>query len=108
MIFQNFESKSDVEAQRRSEDESCTPDEPEVSVVIPCLNEADTLATCIEKAMRAFRTHNIRGEVIIADNGSTDGSQEIALQMGARLVHVQAKGYGNALMGGISQAKGLS
>ena len=78
---------------------------PEVSVVIPCLNEADTLATCIEKATRSFRSHNICGEIIVADNGSTDGSQEIALQMGARLVHVQAKGYGNALMGGISQAK---
>ena len=50
-------------------------------MVIPCLNEADTLATCIEKAIRAFRSHNIRGEIIVADNGSTDGSQEIALQM---------------------------
>jgi len=89
-----------------SEGEIYTPDvAPEVSVVIPCLNEADTLATCIEKATRAFRGHNICGEVIVADNGSTDGSQEIALQMGARLVHVHAKGYGNALMGGISQAK---
>ncbi len=106
MVSQNYKSAADAEAQRRSEAESYTPDAaPEVSVVIPCLNEADTLATCIEKAMRAFRNHNIRGEIIIADNGSTDGSQEIALQMGARLVHVQAKGYGNALMGGISQVK---
>lgn len=78
---------------------------PEVSVVIPCLNEADTLAVCIDKAMRAFRRHGIRGEVIVADNGSTDGSQEIAVRLGARLVPVQAKGYGNALMGGISQAQ---
>lgn len=74
-------------------------------MVIPCLNEADTLAVCIDKAMRAFRRHGIRGEVIVADNGSTDGSQEIAERLGARLVPVQAKGYGNALMGGISQAQ---
>lgn len=79
---------------------------PEVSVVIPCLNEADTLATCIKKAQGAFDSHNIHGEIIIADNGSTDGSQDIALKMGARLIHVQAKGYGNALMGGIAQARG--
>ena len=78
----------------------------EVSVVMPCLNEADTLATCIEKAQRAFRDHHINGEIVIADNGSTDGSQEIARGLGARVVDVQAKGYGNALMGGISAARG--
>lgn len=87
-------------------EESSSPSSPEVSVVIPCLNEAETLATCVEKAKRAFREHNIDGEIIIADNGSNDGSQEIALKMGARLVHVEEKGYGNALMGGISQAEG--
>ena len=54
-----------------------TPAPPEVSVVIPCLNEADTLAICIEKARRALREHDIAGEVIVADNGSTDGSIEI-------------------------------
>ena len=106
IISKHYESTANGEAQRRSEGESYTPDAaPEVSVVIPCLNEADTLAICIEKAARAFRSHNIRGEIIVADNGSTDGSQEIALQKGARLVHVQVKGYGSALMGGISQAK---
>ena len=78
----------------------------ELSVVMPCLNEADTLATCIEKAQRAMREHNINGEVVIADNGSTDGSQAIATSMGARVVDVAAKGYGNALMGGISSARG--
>jgi len=82
-----------------------TANAPEVSVVMPCLNEADTLAICIEKAQKAFRNHAIRGEIIVADNGSTDGSPEIARQMGARLVQVEPKGYGNALMGGISQAK---
>src|SRR5688572_22409304 len=78
----------------------------ELSIVMPCLNEADTLATCIEKAQRSLSENNINGEVIIADNGSTDGSQEIAQRLGARLVPVSAKGYGNALMGGIAAARG--
>jgi glycosyltransferase involved in cell wall biosynthesis len=79
---------------------------PEVSVVMPCLNEAETLAICIRKAKRGLREEGIDGEVIVADNGSTDGSQTIALQEGARLVQVTARGYGNALMGGISAARG--
>jgi glycosyltransferase involved in cell wall biosynthesis len=78
----------------------------EVSIVMPCLNEAETLATCIEKAQQALRQHGIPGEVIVADNGSTDGSQFIADGKGARVVHVEAKGYGNALMGGIAAARG--
>jgi len=78
----------------------------ELSIVMPCLNEADTLATCIEKAQRSMSEHNIKGEVVIADNGSTDGSQAIASSMGARVIDVKAKGYGNALMGGISAARG--
>lgn len=78
----------------------------EVSIVMPCLNEADTLATCIEKAQRALREADIDGEVVIADNGSTDGSIEIARGMGARVVPVSAKGYGSALMGGIAGARG--
>ncbi|HXG02054.1 MAG TPA: glycosyltransferase family 2 protein [Candidatus Binatia bacterium] len=80
--------------------------EPEVSVVMPCLNEADTLATCITKAQRALREAGIAGEVIVADNGSTDGSPAIARRLGARVVHVEARGYGNALMGGIRAARG--
>jgi glycosyltransferase involved in cell wall biosynthesis len=78
----------------------------EVSVVMPCLNEADTLETCIRKAQRAMQEHGISGEVIVADNGSNDGSQAIAIQTGARLVNVPLKGYGNALMGGIAAARG--
>jgi len=78
----------------------------EVSIVMPCLNEAETLATCIEKAQQALRQHGILGEVIVADNGSTDESQIIADRKGARVVHVEAKGYGNALMGGIAAARG--
>ena len=80
--------------------------EIEVSVVIPCLNEANSLAACITKAQTAFREHNIAGEVVVADNGSTDGSVEIAEGLGARVVRVQTKGYGNALAGGIATARG--
>ena len=78
----------------------------EVTVVMPCLNVADTLRICIEKAQRALSANNVAGEVIIADNGSTDGSQGIAAVMGARVVNVSNRGYGNALMGGIAAARG--
>ena len=78
----------------------------ELSIVMPCLNEADTLATCIGKAERALRERGIAGEVIVADNGSTDGSCEIAERLGARLVRVAERGYGSALMGGIAAARG--
>lgn len=79
---------------------------PEVSVVMPCLNEADTVATCVEKAVRALREAGIRGEVLVADNGSTDGSQQLATEAGARVVPVADRGYGAALMGGIAAARG--
>jgi glycosyltransferase involved in cell wall biosynthesis len=81
-------------------------DNIELSIVIPCLNEADTLAICIDKAQTALRENKISGEVLIADNGSDDGSQEIATSRGARVVDVPQKGYGHALMGGINAAKG--
>jgi len=80
--------------------------DPELSIVMPCLNEAETLGTCIEKCQRILREYGIGGEIIVADNGSVDGSQAIALRMGARVVPVPAKGYGNALMGGIAAARG--
>jgi len=73
---------------------------------MPCLNEAETLGTCILKAQKAFNEANVVGEVIIADNGSTDGSVEIANRLGAKVVHVQERGYGNALAGGIAAASG--
>jgi glycosyltransferase involved in cell wall biosynthesis len=79
----------------------------ELSIVMPCLNEAETLEICIQKALRSLRELDIAGEVIIADNGSTDGSQDIATRMGARVVAVAAKGYGSALMGGIIAARGV-
>lgn len=78
----------------------------ELSIIMPCLNEAETLAICIEKAQWYLKEYQIKGEVLIADNGSTDGSQEIAIKMGAMLVNVKEKGYGSAIMGGILGAKG--
>jgi hypothetical protein len=78
----------------------------EVSVVMPCLNEAETLETCIKKAQQAFNHLKISGEVVIADNGSTDGSRDIAYRTGARLVEVTQRGYGAALIGGVTEAHG--
>ncbi len=82
------------------------PSKIEFSIVMPCLNEAETLETCVRKALRALAENQICGEVIVADNGSTDGCQAIAARLGARVVPVSAKGYGNALMGGIAAAHG--
>ncbi|MGC1687260.1 MAG: glycosyltransferase family 2 protein, partial [Candidatus Acidiferrales bacterium] len=78
----------------------------EVSVVIPCLNEANSLALCVDKARNAFASSGIRGEVVVADNGSTDGSIELAEEHGARVVHVKDRGYGSALRGGIAASRG--
>lgn len=80
--------------------------DPEVSIVMPCLNEADTLAACIEKARASLEQHGLAGEIIVADNGSTDGSPAIAARCGARVVPVEARGYGCALMGGLAAARG--
>jgi len=81
-------------------------DDVELSVVMPCLNEAATVGICVKKAMDALELHGIRGEVIIADNGSTDGSQQIAREFGARVVPVETRGYGSALQSGIAAAHG--
>src|SRR5688572_10323043 len=80
--------------------------EVEVSLVIPCLNEADTLESCVLKAQRAFDENAINGEIVVADNGSADDSVEIAERLGTRVIRVEEKGYGNALMGGIEAARG--
>jgi hypothetical protein len=87
-------------------DAAAEPEDIELSVVMPCLNEAETLATCIRKAQGSLRDLGIRGEVVVADNGSTDGSPDIARRLGARVVAVAEKGYGNALLGGIRAARG--
>jgi glycosyltransferase involved in cell wall biosynthesis len=89
---------------RRHEDS--TPEAVEVSIVMPCLNEAETLATCIQKAQTAIEHGGLAAEIIVADNGSTDGSQVIAKELGARVVPVARKGYGSALIGGINAARG--
>jgi glycosyltransferase involved in cell wall biosynthesis len=81
-------------------------DEVELSVVMPCLDEAATVGVCVKKAIAALERHGIRGEVIIADNGSTDGSQQIARDFGARVVPVERRGYGSALQSGIAAARG--
>jgi glycosyltransferase involved in cell wall biosynthesis len=82
------------------------PSSLELSIVMPCLNEAETIEICVKKAQWYLSQHNIAGEVIVADNGSTDGSQEIAHNMGAIVIHVREKGYGSALRAGIESAKG--
>ena len=92
--------ESEAEAIRRDGSEI------ELSVVIPCLNEARTLGTCIEKAVSTMGKLGIRGEVVVADNGSTDGSIEIAERAGARVIRVPVRGYGNALMHGCTAARG--
>ena len=79
---------------------------PELSVVMPCLNEADTVGICVGKAVRAMRENGVNGEVVIADNGSSDNSKEIAVSQGARTVDVAEPGYGAALMGGIEASRG--
>lgn len=81
-------------------------DTMELTILMPCLNEAETLETCIRKARTYLETSGIDGEILIADNGSTDGSREIALRCGARVVEVPERGYGAALIGGCNAAQG--
>jgi len=79
---------------------------PELTILMPCLNEAETIGACVKKASYYLSRSNIYGEILIADNGSTDGSQEIAQGLGARVVPVCERGYGAALIGGIGAARG--
>lgn len=100
-----------AQAKRRIEANVAPAGEPaadavELTILMPCLNEAETLATCILKAKSFLGRSGISGEVLIADNGSTDGSQRIAATFGARVVPVAQKGYGAALLGGIAAARG--
>lgn len=78
----------------------------DVSVVMPCLNESLTLGSCVQKALDTIRRLGVRGEVVVADNGSTDGSQSIAESLGGRVVPIETRGYGSALRGGIAAARG--
>ena len=93
-------------AQRAPSQPSSTPTAVEVSIVMPCLNEAETLAKCIKYAHNAIAKGGLSAEIIVADNGSIDGSQQIAKDLGARVVDVPRKGYGSALIGGIDAAQG--
>jgi glycosyltransferase involved in cell wall biosynthesis len=96
----------DTPKETRTDSTGETSQSFEVSVVMPCLNEANSLEICIRKALDAFAKNGIHGEVVVADNGSTDGSIEIAEAAGARVVRVRKGGYGNALLGGIARSKG--
>ncbi|MGA9854224.1 MAG: glycosyltransferase family 2 protein, partial [Gammaproteobacteria bacterium] len=80
--------------------------ELELTILMPCLNEAETVATCVRKAHGFLRRTGIAGEVLVADNGSTDGSPQLAAEAGARVIHVAAKGYGSALLAGMGAARG--
>ena len=90
----------------RSDHTTADQDAYDVTIVMPCLNEAESLAPCIEMAKTAIESTGVKGEILIADNGSTDGSIELAESMGARVVHVTNKGYGSALQGGFAAARG--
>ena len=78
----------------------------ELTILMPCLNEARTVGKCVGDALGYLALHGLQGEVVVADNGSTDGSRELAVSAGARVVPVKERGYGAALMGGIREAKG--
>jgi glycosyltransferase involved in cell wall biosynthesis len=78
----------------------------ELSIVMPCLNEARTVGRCVDLALQSLKSMGVPGEVVVADNGSTDGSQEIAVRHGARVIAVQRRGYGSALQAGIAAAHG--
>ncbi|BDS11095.1 glycosyltransferase family 2 protein [Aureispira anguillae] len=83
-----------------------TTESLELTILMPCLNEHLTLGTCIEKAQTSLKENHINGEIVIGDNGSTDGSIQIAKSMGARVINIKEKGYGSALIGGMKAAKG--
>src|SRR5271154_1772516 len=104
--WMTMDLESRIAAHATPRPEANPADPPEVSVVIPCLNEANSLGICIEKARKSFESAGINGEVIVADNGSTDASPEIAQQLGAPVIPVRARGDGNALRAGIAAARG--
>jgi hypothetical protein len=86
---------------------SASAESLEVTVLMPCLNEAETIQVCVKKAVTYLESRHIKGEVLIADNGSSDGSQALAQECGARVVPIQKRGYGAALLGGILAARGI-
>lgn len=103
MDFRRLDSVAFRSPARRG---AMAPSTPDVTVVLPCLNEAGTLGACIEKIQNTLSEQNIAGEIVVADNGSTDNSRAIAEKFGVRIVHVKERGYGSALMTGIAAASG--
>src|SRR6185437_13699809 len=96
-----------LDANRREHPDFADPASgPEVSVVMPCLNEEKTIGSCIEKALTALRDNSLEGEIVVSDNGSTDRSVEICQRYGVRVVHQAKRGYGNAYLKGIDAARG--
>lgn len=95
-----------VSTTQESEGQTQPDADPLVSVVIPCLDEAETIATCVRKACASLDRMGVAGEVVVADNGSSDGSQKLATEAGARVVDVPERGYGNAYLGGFAAARG--
>ena len=93
-------------AQRPAQRRDDAPTTVEISIVMPCLNEVETLEVCIAKAREAIEKGGYSAEIIVADNGSNDGSQLVARELGARVIDVPRKGYGSALIGGIDAAQG--
>src|SRR5579862_5953448 len=89
-----------------SREPGLAPNRVELSIVMPCLNEAETLAVCIEKAQKYLGRSGVTGEIVIGDNGSTDGSQQIATGLGARVIQVPTRGYGAALYAAIGASDG--
>ncbi len=104
MSFATEASKSRLDSIESDGEETETA--VELSVVLPCLNEAETVGRCVEKARGSMEKHDIAGEVIVADNGSDDGSVEAAESAGARVVHIAQRGYGAAIQGGVDEARG--
>src|SRR6478672_9291834 len=103
-----FSGKADSASRVLHESEgNKSPSVPsELTILIPCLNEAETVGTCILKAIGFLRRSGIAGEILVSDNGSRDGSTDIAVSLGARVIHVAQKGYGAALIEGLNQASG--
>ena len=103
---QEMLSINKVRVRYENEDSRSAGFEPELTILMPCLNESETLETCIRKAQDFLAANSVQGEIVVSDNGSTDGSQEIARRCGARVVDVPVRGYGAALIYGSSEARG--